>query len=250
MWEVPRVTPWSKTSVIDPAAYRGPALNRNPAARLVAFSITMEDDTFGAGGSERNGKHRHPPRVEHLRFSALTPLPSDVALPKATVNKFANEIAHSLGVRLTADTRDLIANCCSEFVQLLSSEANEICEKDNKKTISPDHILRALETLGLQSYLPEVKSEYERVRNEEKGRAGGKAKRDKKKKPDDVEELMRQQELLFAMARGDPLAAMAGSAPTTPAAKGENAMPEAAGDGAPAAAAKMEEDVADAKPPQ
>lgn len=145
------------------------------------------------------------------------------------MNKFANEIAHSLGVRLTADTRDLIANCCTEFVQLLSSEANDICEKDNKKTITPDHILRALSALGLEDYLQEVTNEYEKVRNEERVRGRGASKRDKKKKVGDTEELMRQQEALFAMARGDPMAAMSGSAPTTPRAPAGAAEAGAAG---------------------
>lgn len=32
----------------------------------------------------------------------------------------------------------------SEFIHLISSEANEICEQDSKKTIAPDHIISAL----------------------------------------------------------------------------------------------------------
>mmetsp|Transcript_43847 Transcript_43847/g.107645 ORF Transcript_43847/g.107645 Transcript_43847/m.107645 type:complete len:90 (+) Transcript_43847:200-469(+) len=75
----------------------------------------------------------------------------DVALPKATVYKFANEMAASMDVRLAAETRELLVECCTEFVQMLSSEANEICEKDKKKTIAPEHILRALNNLGLSS---------------------------------------------------------------------------------------------------
>lgn len=32
----------------------------------------------------------------------------------------------------------------TEFVHLVSSEANEICSKENKKTIAPDHVIKAL----------------------------------------------------------------------------------------------------------
>lgn len=32
-----------------------------------------------------------------------------------------------------------------EFVQLLSSESNDICSKEGKKLISPEHIIKALE---------------------------------------------------------------------------------------------------------
>lgn len=31
-----------------------------------------------------------------------------------------------------------------EFIHLLSSEANEICEQESKKTIAPEHIIGAL----------------------------------------------------------------------------------------------------------
>ncbi len=33
---------------------------------------------------------------------------------------------------------------CLEFIHLISSEANEICEQDSKKTIAPEHIIGAL----------------------------------------------------------------------------------------------------------
>ncbi len=43
------------------------------------------------------------------------------------------------------ETKDLLTECCVEFVQLISSEANDICEKESRKTIGADHIIRALE---------------------------------------------------------------------------------------------------------
>lgn len=44
-----------------------------------------------------------------------------------------------------------IFTACVEFVQLLSSEANDVCEKECKKTITPEHVLKALNELGLGS---------------------------------------------------------------------------------------------------
>lgn len=32
----------------------------------------------------------------------------------------------------------------TEFIHLLSSESNDICEKGNKKTIAPEHVIAAL----------------------------------------------------------------------------------------------------------
>lgn len=169
---------------------------------------------------------------------------AEVSLPKATVNKFANEIASSLDVRLTADTRELIAQCCSEFVQLLSSEANEICEGDSKKTITPEHVLRALKQLGLQRYLADVTKEYDKVRADDRSKGRAAAKRDRKRQSDTTE-LLRQQELLFAMARKDPInaanpaaleAAKAAASPTgTPGAGSAGGAPSSAGGAASAA---------------
>ena len=66
------------------------------------------------------------------------------------------------------ETRDLIIECCvgedvphislclcltacfAEFIHLISSEANEICEQESKKTIAPEHIISALK---VRSYM-------------------------------------------------------------------------------------------------
>lgn len=66
------------------------------------------------------------------------------------------------------DTRDLLIECCvgqlharlygppachvpsltfdqsKEFIHLVSSEANDVCEKGSKKTIAPEHVVAAL----------------------------------------------------------------------------------------------------------
>jgi len=56
----------------------------------------------------------------------------------------------------------------AEFVQLLSSGANEVCEKESKKTITPEHVLKALMELGLGQFHDEVAEEYERHKEGEK----------------------------------------------------------------------------------
>ena len=44
-----------------------------------------------------------------------------------------------------------------EFIHLLASEANEVSEKQQKKVISPEHVIEALTTLGFNEYIPDVK---------------------------------------------------------------------------------------------
>ncbi len=94
-------------------------------------------------------------------LSAMTEGPSqqqqdeDVSLPRAAVNKLIKEIIPN--IRVSNDARELILTCCKEFIHLISSEANEICNKQTKKTISPDHIIAALGSLGFTQYLEDIK---------------------------------------------------------------------------------------------
>ncbi|KAI1804770.1 histone-fold-containing protein [Daldinia bambusicola] len=81
----------------------------------------------------------------------------DLSLPKATVQKMVTEILPpSSGLSFAKEARDLLIECCVEFITLVSSEANEISEKEAKKTIACDHITKALETLGFSEYIPAV----------------------------------------------------------------------------------------------
>lgn len=54
------------------------------------------------------------------------------------------------------DARDLLIECCVEFITLISSEANEISEKEAKKTIACEHITKALEQLGFGEYVSDI----------------------------------------------------------------------------------------------
>jgi Holliday junction resolvasome RuvABC DNA-binding subunit len=59
-------------------------------------------------------------------------------------------------VSFARETRDLLIECCVEFITLLSSEANEIAEKEARKTIACEHVVTALDKLGYSDYIPEI----------------------------------------------------------------------------------------------
>lgn len=97
------------------------------------------------------------------------------------------------------EVKDLIIEACTEFIRLVSSEANDICEKSNKKTIGSDHCVQALKDLGFESYLKDIEDVLEDHRQELK-------QREKKTSKMQVsglsaEELQQQQEALFAASR-------------------------------------------------
>jgi len=121
----------------------------------------------------------------------------ELSIPRAALNKMIKEIAPN--VRVATDARELILSCCTEFIHVLSSEANDLCERQQKKTISPEHILTALDNLGFSCY----KDEAQAVLQEAKAVAAKKRRASTKLEHLGIpeEELLRQQQELFAKAR-------------------------------------------------
>ncbi|KAI9334063.1 histone-fold-containing protein [Pilaira anomala] len=122
----------------------------------------------------------------------------ELSLPKATVQKLINEMMPD-DIICSKDTRDLLIDCCVEFIHLIASEANEICEKETKKTIAGEHVVAALQALGFEEYVEEVDDVFKEHKKQQKDR-------DKKSTRLEntgisEEELLRQQELLFAQSR-------------------------------------------------
>ncbi|ORZ38041.1 histone-fold-containing protein [Catenaria anguillulae PL171] len=83
----------------------------------------------------------------------------ELTLPKATVLKIISEMLPP-DMQCAKETRELLTDCCVEFIHLISSEANDICEKDSRKTISPDHVITALKELGFEDFVKEVQGSW------------------------------------------------------------------------------------------
>ncbi|KAF3901950.1 hypothetical protein ABW21_db0209888 [Orbilia brochopaga] len=94
----------------------------------------------------------------------------DLSLPKATVQKIISEILPS-DLAFAKDARDLLIECCVEFITLISSEANEIAEKEAKKTIASEHVVKALNDLGFNEYIDDVQETAQEHKETQKVRA-------------------------------------------------------------------------------
>ena len=121
----------------------------------------------------------------------------DLTLPRSAVNKMIKEMLPH--IRVANNSRELILNCCTEFILLLSSQSNEICEKRQKKTILPEHVMDAMQELGYGHYVPEVKDVLVDFKTQLSTRNKGSKKLDKLGMSE--EELFKQQQALFAEAR-------------------------------------------------
>ena len=60
-------------------------------------------------------------------------------------------------ISCSQETLDLLTECCTEFIQLLSSEASGCCLKQNKTHFQTEHILQALDNLGFEDFTKECK---------------------------------------------------------------------------------------------
>ena len=121
----------------------------------------------------------------------------DLTLPRSAVNKMVKELLPH--IRVANNSRELILNCCTEFILLLSSQSNEICEKRQKKTILPEHVMEALQELGYGNYIQDVKDVLSTFKTHLSTRNKGNKKLDTKGLSE--EELIKQQQALFAEAR-------------------------------------------------
>ncbi|KAJ2000313.1 negative cofactor 2 transcription regulator complex subunit ncb2 [Coemansia thaxteri] len=123
----------------------------------------------------------------------------DLSLPRATVYKLIGEMLPE-DIACAKDTRDLLLDCCNEFIHLIASESNDVCEKEAKKTIAAEHVLTALQDLGFGKYVTEVQEAYDEHRKQQTKDRGRKSTKLSQLGMSE-EELQRSQELLFAQAR-------------------------------------------------
>ncbi|KAJ8876866.1 hypothetical protein PR048_021314, partial [Dryococelus australis] len=131
----------------------------------------------------------------------------ELTLPRASVNKMIKEILPN--IRVANESRELILNCCTEFIHLMSSEANDICNQQQKKTINAEHILlgecvvkageEALDRLGFGDY----RADAEAVLHDCKAVAAKRRRQSTRLENLGIpeEELLRQQQELFAKVK-------------------------------------------------
>lgn len=105
------------------------------------------------------------------------------------------------GLKCSNEARDLIMSCLNEFLRMLSAEANETCTKRKRQIIAPEDVFGALETLEMPAFLEKLQAALDE-HNEEAATLREHRKSAKKEKESiPLEELKRQQALMFSQAR-------------------------------------------------
>ncbi|MCJ1415734.1 Down-regulator of transcription 1 [Xylographa parallela] len=126
----------------------------------------MSDREFGGNDDLTlpkvwHGRRHIPYKIcveRHLKFHTAELTENVGSHVTATIQKIITEIlGDKSGLTFGKEARDLLIDCSVEFITLISSEANEIAEKESKKTIAAEHIDKALRELGFPEYVSETR---------------------------------------------------------------------------------------------
>lgn len=127
-------------------------------------------------------------------------------LPKATINKLISEIINTarfknLKIAVSKDYKAKVTEYGIIFLQLIVGECIELILKENKKTITHEHVIKILNNLEFNDYIPLL----EKVVVEKQQLLQKKQEKNlnfkKKNSLVSEEELLKQQELLFQQSR-------------------------------------------------
>lgn len=100
--------------------------------------------------------HRHAAAREAGACCTFPIMDDDVSLPRSTLQKAVKGGLPS-GMRIASDAMDVLTLCCNEFVHLVSAQSNVISDREKRSTISPEHVLKALQELGFDAFLGPVR---------------------------------------------------------------------------------------------
>ncbi|RZC10478.1 Protein Dr1-like [Glycine soja] len=131
------------------------------------------------------------------------PLPGVYSLaPSLSISDVFRHLPGVSGLALFSGTiSDVMPiHFCCKFINLVSSESNEVCNREDKRTIAPEHVLKALQVLGFGEYVEEVYAAYEQHKLEtmDSLRGGGKWSNGAEMTE---EEALAEQQRMFAEAR-------------------------------------------------
>ncbi|KAG2484614.1 hypothetical protein HYH03_016568 [Edaphochlamys debaryana] len=131
----------------------------------------------------------------------------EVSLPRTTLQKMVKDLLPA-DMRVANDTVELIVSCCTEFIQLVSSESNEVATREGRSIIHPDHVVKALQELGFGTFVGEVNAAWDTFKEETKTAHSRKA--DLRKTGAEQAGLTEEQQILlqqqmFAAARAQSM---------------------------------------------
>ncbi|KAM7265135.1 hypothetical protein ACFE04_002818 [Oxalis oulophora] len=92
-------------------------------------------------------------------------------MPIANVIRIMRKILPS-HAKISDDAKETIQECVSEYISFITGEANERCQREQRKTITAEDILFAMSKLGFDDYVEPLTIYLHRYREMEGDRGG------------------------------------------------------------------------------
>ncbi|CAN8245670.1 unnamed protein product [Cochlearia groenlandica] len=103
-------------------------------------------------GSMRVTEFNHHNKTVNGGEEECTVREQDRFMPIANVIRIMRKIlpAHA---KISDDSKETIQECVSEFISFITGEANERCQREQRKTITAEDVLWAMSKLGFDDYI-------------------------------------------------------------------------------------------------
>ena len=112
----------------------------------------------------------------------------DLNLPNAVVTRIIKEALPD-GIAVGKDARLAVAKASSIFILYLTSTANSIAKKHNRKTISAPDVIQAIEDIEFDQFIPPLQEALENFKRTQKEKKDATAKKKQQKQDEDAAEI-------------------------------------------------------------
>eukprot|EP01018_Ginkgo_biloba_P041197 Gb_00064 [translate_table: standard] len=101
----------------------------------------------------------------------------DRFMPIANVIRIMRKVLPN-HAKISDDAKETIQECVSEFISFITSEANDRCQKEQRKTITAEDVLWAMNKLGFDDYMDPLTAylqKYREIEGDHRGSIRGEA---------------------------------------------------------------------------
>ncbi|KAK4275307.1 hypothetical protein QN277_018414 [Acacia crassicarpa] len=95
----------------------------------------------------------------------------DQYMPVANVIRIMRRILPP-HAKISDEAKETIQECVSEYISFITSEANQRCQQEQRKTVTADDLMWAMEKLGFDDYVGPLSLYLQRYRNGDGGSGG------------------------------------------------------------------------------
>ncbi|CAN8267085.1 unnamed protein product [Cochlearia groenlandica] len=103
-------------------------------------------------GGMRTTKFNQPNKTSNGGKEENTVREQDMFMPIANVTRIIRKILPAYA-KISDDSKETIQECVSEFISIITGEANERCHGEQRKTITAEDVLWAMSKLGFDDYI-------------------------------------------------------------------------------------------------